>query len=86
MRFVFSSTEFGRPYVFPPGVPADRVAIMRKAIADAVNDPELAAVAAGIKMDMTYTSPDQLEQLVAALYKTPSSVIESVKALLPGEK
>src|ERR1700689_4424249 len=42
MRFVFSSTEFGRPYVFPPHVPADRVAIMRKAIADAVRDPELA--------------------------------------------
>jgi hypothetical protein len=37
-------------------------------------------------MDMTYTSPDQLEQLVAALYKTPPAVIDAVKALLPGEK
>jgi tripartite-type tricarboxylate transporter receptor subunit TctC len=86
MRFVFSSTEFGRPYAFPPGVPADRVAIMRKAVADAVRDPELAAEAAGIKMDMTYTPPDRLEQLVATLYKTPTAVIDAVKALLPGEK
>jgi tripartite-type tricarboxylate transporter receptor subunit TctC len=86
MRFVFSSTEFGRPYVFPPGVPADRVAIMRKAIADAVHDPDLAAEATSLKMDMTYTSPDRLEQLVADLYKTPSTVIEAVKALLPNEK
>jgi tripartite-type tricarboxylate transporter receptor subunit TctC len=86
MRFVFSSTEFGRPYVFPPGVPADRVAIMRKAIADAVRDPELAAEAASIKMDMTYTPPERLEQLVADLYKTPPAVIDAVKALLPGEK
>ena len=46
MRFVFSSTEFGRPYVFPPEVPQDRVDIMRKAIADAVHDPELVAEAA----------------------------------------
>src|SRR5436190_7853718 len=38
MRFVFSSVEFGRPYVFPPGVPSERVEIMRKAIADAAND------------------------------------------------
>lgn len=86
MRFVFSSTEFGRPYVFPPEVPADRVAIMRKAIAEAVRDPELVAEAASIKMDMTYTAPDRLEQLVGKLYATPPALIERVKALLPNEK
>jgi tripartite-type tricarboxylate transporter receptor subunit TctC len=86
MRFVFSSTEFGRPYVFPPGVPADRIAIMRKAIADAARDPDLVAEAAGIKIDMTYTPPDRLERLVADLYKTPPAAIAAVKALLPGEK
>jgi tripartite-type tricarboxylate transporter receptor subunit TctC len=86
MRFVFSSTEFGRPYVFPPEVPADRVAIMRKAIADAVRDPELVAEATAIKMDMTYTGPQRLEQLVEKLYATPPALIEKVKALLPNEK
>jgi tripartite-type tricarboxylate transporter receptor subunit TctC len=86
MLFVFSSTEFGRPYVFPPEVPKDRVDIMRKAIADAVRDPELVAEAAAIKMDMTYTAPDRLEQLIGKLYATPPAVIEKVKALLPNEK
>jgi tripartite-type tricarboxylate transporter receptor subunit TctC len=86
MRFVFSSTEFGRPYAFPPEVPADAVQIMRKAIAQAAHDPDLLAEAESIKMDMTYTPPEHLEQLVANLYKTPKSVIETVKALLPGEK
>ena len=69
MRFVFSSTEFGRPYVFPPEVPQDRVDIMRKAIADAVRDPELVAEALNIKMDMTYTPPEHLEQLVRVAKK-----------------
>jgi hypothetical protein len=59
---------------------------MRKAIADAVRDPELVAEAASIKMDMTYTPPEHLEQLVAKLYQTPPAVIETVKALLPNEK
>jgi tripartite-type tricarboxylate transporter receptor subunit TctC len=86
MRFVFLSTEFGRPYVFPPDVPADRVAVMRKAIADAAHDPDLVAEAATMKMDMTYTAPDRLEQLVGKLYETPPAVIEKVKALLPNEK
>src|ERR1700733_488512 len=86
MRFVFSSNEFGRPYVFPPEVPRERVDIMRKAVADAVHDPELVAEAAAIKMDMTYTPPDDLRQLVEKLYQTPPAVIETVKSLLPNEK
>jgi tripartite-type tricarboxylate transporter receptor subunit TctC len=86
MRFVFSSTEFGRPYVFPPDVPEDRVAIMRKAIAGAARDPELVAEAASIKMDMAYTPPDHLEQLVAALYKTPPNLIQTIKSIMPNEK
>jgi tripartite-type tricarboxylate transporter receptor subunit TctC len=86
MRFVFSSTEFGRPYVFPPDVPKDRVDIMRKAIAEAANDPQLVAEAADIKMDMSYTSPDRLDELVAKLYATPPRLIETVKEILPNEK
>jgi tripartite-type tricarboxylate transporter receptor subunit TctC len=83
MQFVFSSTEFGRPYLLPPEVPKDRVAILRKAIDQAVHDPQLVAEAASIKMDMTYTSPDRLEQLVAKLYATPANVIGTIKAIMP---
>src|SRR5215467_14192282 len=36
MRFIFSSTEFGRPYVLPPDVPRDRVETMRAAFAAAL--------------------------------------------------
>src|SRR5437016_5637791 len=54
MRYVFSSVEFGRPYVFPPGVPKDRVELMRKAIADAAKDRELLAEAEKMKLDMAY--------------------------------
>jgi tripartite-type tricarboxylate transporter receptor subunit TctC len=83
MRFVFSSTEFGRPYLFPPDVPKDRVELMRKAIAEAVKNPELLAEAAGIKLDMTYRAPDHLERLVADLYATPPAVIETIKKIVP---
>src|SRR3954451_8714732 len=52
LRFVFSSVEFGRPYVFPPDVPADRVTIMRKAFADLAGDPQMLADAERTKVDM----------------------------------
>ena len=86
MRFVFSSTEFGRPYVFPPDVPKERVAIMRQAIAAAARDPDLLAEAAAIKMDMTYAAPERLETLVAQVYSTPPGMIATVKTLLPNVK
>jgi tripartite-type tricarboxylate transporter receptor subunit TctC len=83
LRFILSSTQFGRPYVTPPGVPADRVAILRKAMAAAVKDPALVAEAARMNLDMTYHSPAELEELVAKLYKTPASTIAEVRKLIP---
>ena len=52
----------------------------------AAHDPALLAEATNIKMDMTYTSPESLEQLVAKLYQTPPALIATVKAILPNEK
>jgi tripartite-type tricarboxylate transporter receptor subunit TctC len=83
MRFIFASTEFGRPYVFPPDVPSERVEQMRKAFAETLRDPALVAEAARIKMDMTYRPPDHLQRLVANLYETPPALIETVKKLVP---
>jgi tripartite-type tricarboxylate transporter receptor subunit TctC len=83
MRFVFSSVEFGRPYVLPPDSPPVLVALMRKALADAVRDPELVAEAERLKLDMTYRPPDDLIRLVDNLYKTPPSLIDTVRKLVP---
>jgi tripartite-type tricarboxylate transporter receptor subunit TctC len=83
MRFVFSSTEFGRPYVLPPETPKDRVEILRKALADATKDPELVAEADRIKLDMTYRPPADLERLVENLYATPPEMVETIKRLVP---
>src|SRR5262249_2852208 len=64
LRFVFSSVEFGRPYVFPPDVPKERVEIMRDAIVAAARDPELVAEAEKMKLDMAYRPPEHLARLV----------------------
>jgi tripartite-type tricarboxylate transporter receptor subunit TctC len=86
MRFIFSSTEFGRPYLFPPGVPKDRVEYMRKAIERAVKNPELLAEADKMKLDMVYRPPQHLEEVVAHLYETPPALIEKAKTISPNLK
>jgi tripartite-type tricarboxylate transporter receptor subunit TctC len=83
MRFVFASVEFGRPYVLPPEVPQERVAIMRKAFADVAKDSAMLADAAKLKLDMTFIPPARLEALIASLYETPPETIETVKKLVP---
>ncbi len=83
MRFIFSSVEFGRPYVFPPGVPKERIEIMRKAIADAVQDRDLLAEAEKMKLDMAYRPPEHLERLVAQLYETSPAMVDTIKKLVP---
>lgn len=83
LRFLFSSTEFGRPYVTPPGVPADRLAALRKAFADTLKDPALIEEAKKLSIDMTYRPPQELEKLVEALYATPKDTIEELEKIVP---
>jgi tripartite-type tricarboxylate transporter receptor subunit TctC len=83
LRFIFSSVEFGRPYVAPPGIPEDRAAVLRKAFAAALNDPTLRAEAERSKMDMTYRAPDELMKLVQALYATPRELIAEAEEMMP---
>jgi tripartite-type tricarboxylate transporter receptor subunit TctC len=83
LRFLFSSTEFGRPYVAPPGVPTDRLAALRKAFADTLKDPALIEEAKKTSVDMTYRPPEQLEKLVQALYATPKETIDELEKIVP---
>jgi tripartite-type tricarboxylate transporter receptor subunit TctC len=83
LRFIFSSVEFGRPYVAPPGIPEDRAAALRSAFEAALKDPGLVAEAEKAKVDMTYRPPDLLLGLVQALYATPKDLIAEAQELMP---
>jgi tripartite-type tricarboxylate transporter receptor subunit TctC len=86
MRFIFSSVEFGRPYVMPPETPGDRVQAMRKAFVDALNDPELVAEARQLDIDMTFRPAEAVADLVEKLYGTPPRMLDEVRKLVPDER
>jgi tripartite-type tricarboxylate transporter receptor subunit TctC len=69
--------------VFPPDVPAERVALMRQAFAEVGRDPQVLAEAEKANIDMTYIAPARLEELIENLYRTPPDLIEAVKRLVP---
>jgi tripartite-type tricarboxylate transporter receptor subunit TctC len=84
LRFIFSSDEFGRPYFAAPGVPEDRLAALRTAFADALNDPALLSEAEKLQLDMTYRPPAALDRFLHELYATPLDLIKEIQEIAPG--
>jgi tripartite-type tricarboxylate transporter receptor subunit TctC len=82
MEMVYSQNLFGRPYVAAPGVPAERVAALRGALAAALQDKMLLADAERIGLDIGPMGGEELQQLVARLYAMPSRIIERAKQSL----
>jgi tripartite-type tricarboxylate transporter receptor subunit TctC len=82
MEMIYSQNLFGRPYLLPPGVPADRVAALRKAFAAMTADKALLDDAAKLGLDVGPMGGEELQALVAKLYALPPKVIERAKQSL----
>jgi tripartite-type tricarboxylate transporter receptor subunit TctC len=79
IELIESQGVFGRPYILPPGVPAERVAALRKAFVDTFQDPALRAEAAKMELDLDYMSGDDLQALVTKLYALPANIVARAK-------
>jgi hypothetical protein len=82
IELVFSQGLFGRPYVLPPGVPADRVAALRKAFVEALNDKDLRSDADKMHLDVDPIAGDELQKIVSNLYATPKPIVERARQAL----
>lgn len=81
-KLVLASGDLGRPIIGPPGIPADRVKILRQAFAKALADPELLARAEKQNVEIEPTSGEELEGLAKEVMSQPPEVIERMKKLL----
>lgn len=82
MKLIFGQLEIARPFAMPPGVPADRVATMRKAFEATVKDPDF--VAAAQKRGFVFRSVpgEKVQSIIEEMYATPAPVVERVKKIL----
>jgi tripartite-type tricarboxylate transporter receptor subunit TctC len=81
-KVVVAADEFGRPIVFPPGVPADRVKIIRDAFNKTIHDPALLAEAEKRRLDIDPASGEELDTLAKEVMTAPPDVVEKVKKLI----
>lgn len=82
IQLVFSQGSFGRPYVLPPGVPAERVAALRSAFLKSLNDQGLRSEAGKMQLDLDPLSGEDLQKVVAELYATPPHLVERARQAL----
>jgi tripartite-type tricarboxylate transporter receptor subunit TctC len=79
LNLLFGTQIMGRPYVAPPDVPADRVAILRKAFLDTLKDPALLAEANTRGYDIDPASGEDIEKRLAQVYATAPDIVQRVK-------
>ena len=85
LKLVLSRQTMGRPFMAPPGIPADRQAALRKAFDDTMKDAEFLAEAKARGQEINPVSGAELDQLLAELYRTPKDVVEETKTAIGGQ-
>lgn len=80
LEYLYATQEMGRPFLAPPGVPADRVAALRKAFDDMVAAPTFLDDARKSNQEVDPIPGTRVQQIVERLYATPPDIIARVEA------
>lgn len=82
MNLMFGTQEFGRPFVAPPGVGEAATVTLRNAFANVLKDEQLLEEARKRRVDIAYTSPQEIETIIASMYEAPPDAIALVKSMV----
>ena len=81
-KVVLAAGEFGRPMIASPGIPAERVKILRDAFNKTTQDPEFIAETKKRKFDLDPVTGEEMESLAKEVINQPAEIVERMKKLL----
>ena len=79
---IHDTASITRPYALPPGTPKERVQLLRKAFAETMRDKEFLAEAAKAKLDIDPATGEEVEKIVAGLFKLDAATIAKMSEIL----
>jgi tripartite-type tricarboxylate transporter receptor subunit TctC len=82
LELVVSQQVFGRPYLAPPGTPAEQVNVLRAAFAATMKDRAFLDDAEKSRIDINPSPGDKIQQLVAKIYAMPKTIVERAKEVI----
>jgi len=84
MRLLSSPTTIGRPIFTTPGVPEERVKVLRAAFDRMIKDPAFLEEAKKLKLDIDPVSGEELQRIVAEIVATPKPIAERLLKAIGG--
>jgi tripartite-type tricarboxylate transporter receptor subunit TctC len=82
MQAAFAPLALGRPFLTPPGLPAERVAALRRAFAATMADPDF--LAEGEKIGPGLNAPrtgEQIQTMMDGVFRSPPGVLDRLRQL-----
>ncbi|HWG04498.1 MAG TPA: tripartite tricarboxylate transporter substrate-binding protein [Beijerinckiaceae bacterium] len=80
--FLSLALAIGRPVAAPPGVPAERVALLRKAFDETLADPDFLKASQVARLEVDPMGGEDVQKIVAQVLATPPAVVEATKTVL----
>ena len=81
LKLILTPQSVGRPYVGPPGLPKDRLQLLRTSFMATLKDKEFLKDAAKQRIDINPVTGEKLKSLITNLFKTPKPLIEEFLAV-----
>jgi tripartite-type tricarboxylate transporter receptor subunit TctC len=82
MRLISAPVALGQPFLAPPDLPADRVALLRRAFAETLADPAFLAEAAKLNIEHIAISAEEIARIVHETVAAPPDIIAKAKAAM----
>ena len=82
LELVLSPQAMGRPYLAPPGIPANRLSALQAAFDKSMKDKALLADAEKRKVEINPMSGKEIEKLINRIYAMPKQVAASARDAL----
>ena len=79
LKLFSADVVIGRPFLAAPGVPAERVEILRKAFAAMTKDPDYLKDSAQANLDVQLVEGEKIQKIVEELVATPAAVVAKAK-------
>jgi tripartite-type tricarboxylate transporter receptor subunit TctC len=82
LRFFSTDVVIGRPFVTSPGVPAERIAILRQAFDRMLKDPAFRDDAKKSGIDISPVAGAAIQTIVTDFMNTPANIVAKAKAAM----
>src|SRR5205823_4111063 len=81
-RFYTLKYEMAYPILLPPDVPAERLAALRRAFDQTMDDPQYRADATRVGLDISPIGGEAMARLIRTISDTPDDIVERLRRLI----